>query len=197
MRSKPLSTSSFVTASDVRPLMRAAYRSATMSSQPVRRGRPVVVPNSPPRSRISRPISSSSSVGNGPAPTRVGAGPFPTELDDEMGLEIRERGGEFGTTTGRPRRTGWLDLVALKYAARINSMTALVITKLDVFSGFDRIKVCTRYRSEEEATFDTFPYHQSVLHHAVGEYTELPGWREDISEARNESELPAATRDYL
>ena len=129
--------------------------------------------------------------------TRVGAGPFPTELDDEIGGEIRERGGEFGTTTGRPRRTGWLDLVALKYAARLNSMTALVITKLDVFSGFETIKVCTRYRGEEEATFDTFPYHQSVLHHAAGEYTELPGWTEDISTARSARELPAATRDYL
>jgi adenylosuccinate synthase len=76
-------------------------------------------------------------------------------------------------------------------------MTALVITKLDVFSGFETIKVCTRYRSQEEATFDTFPYHQSVLHHAVGEYTELPGWTEDISTARSERELPATTRDYL
>src|ERR671932_702704 len=99
-------------------------------------------------------------------PKRLSLRPFARELDDEIGVEIRERGGEFGTTTGRPRRTGWLDLVALKYAARINSLTALVITKLDVFSGFDRIKVCTRYRSQEDATFDTFPYHQSVLHHA-------------------------------
>jgi adenylosuccinate synthase len=129
--------------------------------------------------------------------TRVGAGPFPTELDDAVGAEIRERGGEFGTTTGRPRRTGWLDLVALKYAARINSLTALVITKLDVLSGFERINVCTRYRGEEEATFDAFPYHQSVLHHAVGEYTELPGWSEDITTARSERDLPEATRGYL
>jgi adenylosuccinate synthase len=129
--------------------------------------------------------------------TRVGAGPFPTELDDAVGAEIRERGGEFGTTTGRPRRTGWLDLVALKYAARINSLSALVITKLDVLSGFERINACTRYRGEEEATFDTFPYHQSVLHHAVGEYTELPGWGADISHARSEGDLPTETRDYL
>src|SRR3954453_8848574 len=159
----------------------------------------------------SNPVAGAACVGAGVGPrdidevwgiakaytTRVGAGPFPTELLDEVGLEIRERGGEFGTTTGRARRTGWLDLVALKYAARINSMTALVITKLDVFSGFDSIKVCTRYRSEEGAAFDTFPYHQSVLHHAVGEYTELPGWSEDISTARSARELPAATRDYL
>ncbi|MDX6722672.1 MAG: adenylosuccinate synthase [Solirubrobacteraceae bacterium] len=129
--------------------------------------------------------------------TRVGAGPFPTELDDAVGAEIRDRGGEFGTTTGRPRRTGWLDLVALKYAARLNSLSALVITKLDVLSGFDRINVCTRYRGEEEATFDAFPYHQSVLHHAVGEYTELPGWSEDITNARSERDLPEETRGYL
>ena len=159
----------------------------------------------------SNPVAASACTGSGVGPkdidevwgvakayaTRVGAGPFPTELHDELGVEIRERGGEFGTTTGRPRRTGWLDLVALKYAARINSMTALVITKLDVFSGFDRIKVCTRYRSEEEATFDTFPYHQSVLHHAAAEYDELPGWTEDITGARSEAELPDAARDYL
>jgi adenylosuccinate synthase len=159
----------------------------------------------------SNPVAGAACVGAGVGPrdidevwgiakayaTRVGAGPFPTELHDEMGIEIRERGGEFGTTTGRARRTGWLDLVALKYAARINSLTALVITKLDVFSGFETIKVCTRYRSQEEARFDAFPYHQSVLHHAVGEYTELPGWREDISTARSERDLPSATRDYL
>ena len=94
-------------------------------------------------------------------------------------------GGEFGTTTGRPRRTGWLDLVALRYAARLNTLSALAITKLDVLSGFDRILVCTGYRGEEGATFDHFPYHQSVLHHAVGEYTELEGWIEDIGECRD------------
>jgi len=159
----------------------------------------------------SNPVAGAACIGAGVGPrdidevwgiakaytTRVGAGPFPTELEDEVGTEIRERGGEFGTTTGRPRRTGWLDLVALKYAARINSLTALVITKLDVFSGFERIKVCTRYRSEEGASFDAFPYHQSVLHHAVGEYTELAGWSEDISAARTARDLPGATRDYL
>ena len=159
----------------------------------------------------SNPVAGAACVGAGVGPrdidevwgiakaytTRVGAGPFPTELDDETGTQIRERGGEFGTTTGRPRRTGWLDLVALKYAARINSLTALVITKLDVFSGFETIKVCTRYRSQEGASFETFPYHQSVVHHAAGEYTELPGWSEDISAARSERDLPKATRDYL
>jgi adenylosuccinate synthase len=131
--------------------------------------------------------------------TRVGAGPFPTELDDEVGEQIRQAGGEFGTTTGRPRRTGWLDLVALRYAARLNSLTALAVTQLDVLSGLDRIKVCTRYRGAEDVEFvtDTFPYHQSVLHHAVGDYEELPGWSEDLGECRDESELPQAARDYL
>src|SRR6476646_8744977 len=144
----------------------------------------------------SNPVAGAACIGAGVGPrdidviwgvakayaTRVGAGPFPTELHDEVGEEIRTRGGEFGTTTGRARRTGWLDLVALRYAARLNTLTGLVITKLDVFSGFETLRVCTRYRGSEDATFDAFPYHQSVLHHAVGEYVELPGWSEDVSE---------------
>jgi adenylosuccinate synthase len=159
----------------------------------------------------SNPVAGAACIGSGVGPkdinevlgitkaytTRVGAGPFPSELDDEVGEEIRQRGGEFGTTTGRPRRTGWLDIVALRYAARINGLTALAVTKLDVLSGFDRIKVATRYRGSEEAEFTTFPYHQSVLHHARAVYEELPGWSEDIGEARTESDLPQAARDYL
>jgi len=159
----------------------------------------------------SNPVSGAATVGAGVGPkdidevwgvakayvTRVGAGPFPTELADELGEEIRQRGGEFGTTTGRARRTGWLDLVALRYAARINTLTALAITKLDVLSGFDRLHLCTSYRGEEGAEFHAFPYHQSVLHHARAEYEELPGWSEDIGEARSESDLPQAARDYL
>jgi adenylosuccinate synthase len=115
--------------------------------------------------------------------TRVGAGPFPSELHDEMGELIRSRGGEFGTTTGRPRRTGWLDLVALRYAARLNTLTALVITKLDVLSGLDRIQVCTSYRGAEGAEFEDFPYHQTVLHHTTAELTELRGWQETSASA--------------
>jgi len=132
--------------------------------------------------------------------TRVGAGPFPTELHDETGERLRELGHEFGTTTGRPRRCGWFDAVALRYAVRVNTMTTLAITKLDVLTGFDRIKVATRYRSADEedgTTFDTFPYHQSVLHHAAGEYEELAGWGEDITECRTWSDLPTAAREYL
>jgi adenylosuccinate synthase len=129
--------------------------------------------------------------------TRVGAGPFPTELHDEVGDRLRENGHEFGTTTGRPRRTGWIDVVALRYAARINTMSAMAITKLDVLTGFDTIKVCTRYRGAEDALFEDFPYHQSVLHHAKADYVELPGWKEDIGGARSWSDLPTAARDYL
>ncbi|HTX31902.1 MAG TPA: adenylosuccinate synthase, partial [Solirubrobacteraceae bacterium] len=131
----------------------------------------------------SNPLSGAAAVGTGVGPknleeiwgiskaytTRVGAGPFPSELHDETGELIRRRGGEFGTTTGRPRRTGWLDLVALRYAARLNTMTALAITKLDVLSGFDRVQVCTSYRGAEGAEFEDFPYHQSVLHHTTPE----------------------------
>ncbi len=159
----------------------------------------------------SNPVAGAACIGAGVGPkdidevwgiakaysTRVGAGPFPTELEDAQADEIRERGGEYGTTTGRPRRVGWLDLVALRYAARLNSLTALAITKLDVLSGVDRLGVCTSYRTPDGAELDHFPYHQSVLHHALGEYTELEGWSEDITECRSESELPAAARNYL
>ena len=159
----------------------------------------------------SNPVAGAACVGAGVGPrditevwgvakayaTRVGAGPFPTELDNEIGEELRQRGGEFGTTTGRPRRCGWTDLVALRYASRINGMTALVITKLDVLSGFDTLKVCTSYQSPDGGELATFPYHQSVLHHAKPVYEDLPGWSEDVTGCRSEEELPQAARDYL
>jgi adenylosuccinate synthase len=159
----------------------------------------------------SNPVAGAACVGAGVGPkdideiwgvtkaygTRVGSGPFPTEVDGSFADMLRERGGEYGTTTGRPRRVGWLDLVALRYAARINSLTALAITKLDVLSGIDPLQVCTRYRGAEGAEFDYFPYHQTVLHHAAGEYLEMPGWSEDITESRTESDLPDTAREYL
>ncbi len=159
----------------------------------------------------SNPIAGSACIGAGIGPkdideiwgvakayaTRVGAGPFPTEIEDETAEALRERGREYGTTTGRSRRVGWLDLVALRYAARLNTLTALAVTKLDVLSGFDRLRVCTRYRGAEGAEFDNFPYHQTVLHHATGEYVELQGWSEDVGECRNEADLPPAAREYL
>jgi adenylosuccinate synthase len=159
----------------------------------------------------SNPVAGAACVGAGVGPkdidevwgvakayaTRVGAGPFPSELDDDLGEGLRRRGGEFGTTTGRARRTGWMDLVALRYAARINGFTALAITKLDVLTGFDRIHVCTRYRGREGAEFDHFPYHQTVLHHSTAEYETLPGWSEDLGECRTPEDLPQNARDYL
>jgi len=159
----------------------------------------------------SNPIAGAACVGAGVGPadidevwgvakaytTRVGAGPFPTELDDELGAFIRERGGERGTTTGRDRRTGWLDLVALRYAVRINRMTALAVTKLDVLAGIDPLRVAVRYRSSEGARLDELPYHQSVLHAAEPEYENLPGFDPDIGECRSEADLPREARDYL
>ena len=159
----------------------------------------------------SNPIAGAACIGAGVGPTdiddvwgitkayttRVGSGPFPSELEDATGERLRENGGEFGTTTGRPRRCGWLDLVALRYAVRLNGMTGLVITKLDVLTGIGPLQVAVRYRHPEGATFDTFPYHQSVLHRASAEYEELPGWDEDITGARSLDELPEAARAYL
>ena len=159
----------------------------------------------------SNPVAGAACVGAGVGPgdidevwgiakayaTRVGAGPFPSELDDELGALLRERGGERGTTTGRDRRTGWIDLVALRYAARLNKMDALAITKLDVLSGVDPLRVCVRYRHPEGAVFDEFPYHQSILHTATAEYEELPGFQGDIGDCRREADLPREARDYL
>jgi adenylosuccinate synthase len=159
----------------------------------------------------SNPIAGAACVGAGVGPTdidevwgiakayatRVGAGPFPTELEDEVGAQMAERGHEFGTTTGRPRRCGWMDLVALRYAVRLNRMDSLAITKLDVLSGIGPLRLAVRYRSREGAVLDTFPYHQSILHSATPEYEELPGFDEDLGECRREADLPAAARDYL
>ncbi|HYC82831.1 MAG TPA: adenylosuccinate synthetase, partial [Solirubrobacterales bacterium] len=159
----------------------------------------------------SNPIAGAATVGAGVGPTdisevwgiakayatRVGAGPFPTELTDELGEQMVEAGHEYGTTTGRRRRAGWMDLVALRYAVRLNRMNALAITKLDVLRGLGPLRVAVRYRSREGAELDSFPYHQSILHSATPEYEELPGFDEDIGAARSEAELPSAARDYL
>jgi adenylosuccinate synthase len=159
----------------------------------------------------SNPVAGSACVGAGVGPsaltevwgvakayaTRVGAGPFPTELEDDLGERMRQSGSEFGTTTGRPRRTGWLDLVALRYATKVNGLTGLVVTKLDVLTGIDPLHVAVRYLGPEGATFDEFPYHQSILHKARGDLVELPGWEEDIRAARSLDDLPEAARSYL
>ena len=159
----------------------------------------------------SNPVAGAACVGAGVGPTdidevwgvckayttRVGAGPFPTELDDEVADLMREKGHEFGTTTGRPRRCGWLDIVALCYATRLNRLSSLAITKLDVLSGLETLRLATRYRGSEGAVFDHFPYHQSILHSATPEYDDMPGWDDDLSAARSASDLPPEARDYL
>jgi adenylosuccinate synthase len=128
--------------------------------------------------------------------TRVGEGPFPTELTDETGETLRKVGHEFGTTTGRPRRCGWLDLVALRYAARVNGLTGLCITKLDVLDAMETIKVCTAYRYRGEV-LDELPPAQAVFAEVEPVYQELPGWKSDISGATSIQDLPDETIDYL
>lgn len=128
--------------------------------------------------------------------TRVGEGPFPTELLDETGALFRERGAEFGTTTGRPRRCGWLDAVILRYAARINGLTDLAITKLDVLDTFSTIKICVAYLYKGELLTE-FPDTNNVLEGCVPQYIEMPGWNQDISQITEFAELPQATRDYI
>ena len=159
----------------------------------------------------SNPIAGAACVGAGVGPkdidevwgiakayaTRVGAGPFPTELFDDIGEQMLQRGHEFGTTTGRRRRCGWMDLVALRYAVRLNRMDALAITKLDVLSGIGPLRLAVRYRSKEGAVLDTFPYHQSILHSATPEYEEVPGFDLDLTSCRQASDLPQEARDYL
>jgi adenylosuccinate synthase len=159
----------------------------------------------------SNPIAGAACVGAGVGPTeidevwgvakayvtRVGEGPFPTELSDDIGRHMLERGHEYGTTTGRQRRCGWLDLVALRYAARVNGLTSLVMTKLDVLAGLDPLRVCTSYKHGEGAVFDDFPYHQSILHNADAVFEELPGFDDDISQCKDVSDLPAAARNYV
>jgi adenylosuccinate synthase len=126
--------------------------------------------------------------------TRVGSGPFPTELFDETGDELRKAGHEFGATTGRPRRCGWIDLVALKYAVMINGVTQLIMTKSDVLSGFDAIKVAVAYKMGDEVTED-FPFELPDNLEPV--YKELPGWNKDLTGVSSEDEFPQELKDYI
>jgi adenylosuccinate synthase len=128
--------------------------------------------------------------------TRVGSGPFPTELLDADGERLREQGAEFGTTTGRPRRCGWYDAVIARYSARINGVTDFVLTKLDVLTGFEKIPVCVGYRVGDR-TYDEMPMTQTEFHHSEPVYEELPGWDEDISGARSVDDLPKNARRYV
>ncbi|MBC7590160.1 MAG: adenylosuccinate synthase [Salinibacterium sp.] len=128
--------------------------------------------------------------------TRVGAGPFPTELEDESGEWLRSRGFEFGTTTGRPRRTGWYDAPIARYSARINGVTDFVMTKLDVLTGLTTIPVCVAY-DVDGVRVEEVPVSQSDFHHAIPIYEEFPGWEEDITGARTFEELPKNAQDYV
>ncbi|MDK8350926.1 adenylosuccinate synthetase, partial [Gleimia europaea] len=128
--------------------------------------------------------------------TRVGEGPFPTELFGDEGDELRERGGEFGVTTGRPRRTGWFDAVVGRYATRVNGLTDLVVTKLDVLTGYEQIPICVAYEVDGKR-MDEMPMNQSDFHHAKPIYEYMPGWSEDISGVRKFEELPANAQRYI
>jgi adenylosuccinate synthase len=158
----------------------------------------------------SNSTSGGASTGSGVAPnridrvigivkaytTRVGAGPFPTELHDESGEFLRAKGFEFGTTTGRPRRTGWYDAPIARYSARINGVTDFVMTKLDVLTGLETIPVCVAYEVDG-VRVDEVPVSQSDFHHATPIYEEFPGWSEDLTGIREFDDLPQAARDYV
>jgi adenylosuccinate synthase len=158
----------------------------------------------------SNPVAGGACVGAGIGPlyidrvigiakayvTRVGSGPFPTELFDDVGDLLVDRGGEYGTNTGRRRRTGWFDAVMLRHAVRLNSLSEIALTKLDVLDVLDTVKVCVAYELDGER-FEHLPYHQSVLHHVTPVYEELPGWQTDLSAVTERSQLPTAALDYV
>ncbi|WP_054696155.1 adenylosuccinate synthase [Syntrophomonas palmitatica] len=158
----------------------------------------------------SHPIAGGACVGSGIGPTsigrvlgvakayttRVGEGPFPTELNDEIGQTLRERGAEFGTTTGRPRRCGWLDAVILRYAARVNGLTDLAITKLDVLDSFPVLKICVAYRYKG-SLLQEFPDNIGILSKCEPEYMELPGWQQDLSGVTEYEQLPDKAKRYI
>lgn len=158
----------------------------------------------------SSPIAGGACVGTGVGPrridkvlgvvkayiTRVGSGPFPTELDDEVGRVLQDTGREVGTTTGRIRRCGWLDAVVLKYAVQVNALTHLAITKLDVLSSLPTIKICVGYEHEGEY-YDRVPVHQSVFHKCAPVYEEVEGWQSPITDITHFDGLPGAARAYV
>jgi adenylosuccinate synthase len=127
----------------------------------------------------------------------VGEGPFPTEIEGPHQERVRDLGAEFGTTTGRERRCGWLDLVALRYAVRLNGITSLALTKLDVLSHFDELPVCVRYELRDGTQSADFPAHQSDFHHCRPVYETLSGWAEPLDAISSLDELPEAARRYV
>jgi adenylosuccinate synthase len=126
----------------------------------------------------------------------VGSGPFPTELEDETGETLRQAGREFGSTTGRPRRCGWFDAPVARYAVRVNGLTGIAITKLDVLSGLETVKVCTGYTYQGKV-LDEVPASLEVMEQCRPIYEELPGWQDDITAARSLAELPENARKYV
>jgi adenylosuccinate synthase len=128
--------------------------------------------------------------------TRVGSGPFPTELHDKLGEDIRARGGEFGATTGRPRRCGWLDFVALKHSVRVNGLTGIILTKLDILDELPSLKICTGYRYNEGMVKD-FPKELQILEKCEPVYEEVPGWQASTIGIREFGKLPRKARDYI
>jgi adenylosuccinate synthase len=158
----------------------------------------------------SNPIAGGVTIGSGVGPTkinqvigvakayttRVGDGPFPTELTDAIGDHIREVGFEYGTTTGRPRRIGWFDSVVVRHARRVSGITGLAITKLDTLSGLDTLRICTAYKYNGEV-IESFPANLNILSKCEPVYEELPGWKEDITGVRNINDLPENARHYI
>jgi adenylosuccinate synthase len=128
--------------------------------------------------------------------TRVGGGPYPSELKDEVGERLRKIGGEFGATTGRPRRTGWLDALALRYAVRVNGLSGIALTKLDVLTGFDKVKIAVRYEVDGKP-LDEMPSDPEMLERARAVYEELPGWQEKVDHLRTWDDLPPRARAYV
>ncbi|HWH76314.1 MAG TPA: adenylosuccinate synthetase, partial [Candidatus Binatus sp.] len=128
--------------------------------------------------------------------TRVGSGPFPTELKDAIGERLMQDGGEYGATTGRPRRCGWFDAVGVRHAVRMNGMTGIALTKLDVLTGFKKIPICTAYRYQGK-TIDEFPASAKVMQGAEPVYEEMAGWSEALDNVRKFSDLPASAQKYV
>jgi len=128
--------------------------------------------------------------------TRVGEGPFPSEVSGEIGEKLRESGGEYGSTTGRPRRCGWFDVVSLRYSVRVNGITAIALTKLDVLSKFNKIKICTAYKYRGEIIKD-FPSHIEILKNCLPVYEEIDGWEKDLSDVKDIKDLPYQARVYI
>ncbi len=158
----------------------------------------------------SNPIAGGACIGTGVGPTkidrvmgitkayttRVGRGPFPTEMQGELEEYIRQKGGEFGATTGRPRRCGWFDMILVNYAVRINGMDSMVITKIDVLSDFDKIKICTSYKYNGKMIKE-FPVDLETLQKCIPVYEEMEGWKGNISQITKYEDLPRQSRAYI